>query len=212
MAAHSSILAWKIPWTEESGRLQSMGSQRVRHDWGTSLYLEGFPHNSLGKESACNAGDPGLFPGWGRSPGEENGNSLQYSCLENPMGRGAWWAPVHGVVRVRHDLVTKPPPPHLKHRKYIEKCEQPSNTFQNEQVFVAVCVSHSVVSDLLWPYGLYPPGSSRHRILRQDTGGGCHSLLQRIFPTQGSNPGLLHCRQTLYCVSHNRAWEGKKIS
>ena len=49
------------------------------------------------KESACNAGDPGLIPGLGRSPGEGNGNPLQYSCLENFMGGGAWWAAVHGV-------------------------------------------------------------------------------------------------------------------
>ena len=62
-----------------------------------------FPGGSVGKESACNAGDPGLFPGSGRSPGEENGNPLQYSCLENPMGRGAWWATVHGVARVGHN-------------------------------------------------------------------------------------------------------------
>ena len=47
--------------------------------------------------SACNAGDLGLIPGLGRSPGEGNGNPLQYSCLENPMDRGAWWAIVHGV-------------------------------------------------------------------------------------------------------------------
>ena len=53
----------------------------------------------------------GLIPGSGRSPGEGNGNSLQYSCLGNPMDRGGWWAIVHGVSRVRHDLVTKPPPP-----------------------------------------------------------------------------------------------------
>ena len=65
----------------------------------------------MGKESACIAGDLGLIPGLGRSPGEGNGNPLQYSCLENPMDRGAWWATVHGVARVRHDLVTKPPPP-----------------------------------------------------------------------------------------------------
>ena len=45
----------------------------------------GFPGGSVGKESACSAGDPGLIPGWGMSPGEENGNPLQYSCLENPM-------------------------------------------------------------------------------------------------------------------------------
>ena len=70
-----------------------------------------FPRSSFGKESACNAGELGLIPGSGRSPGEGNGNPLQYSCLENPMDRGAWWATVHGVARVRHDLATKPPPP-----------------------------------------------------------------------------------------------------
>ena len=50
-----------------------------------------------GKESACNAGDPGSIPGSGRSPGERNGTSLQYSCLENSMDGGAWWSTVHGV-------------------------------------------------------------------------------------------------------------------
>ena len=49
--------------------------------------------------SACNAGDPGLIPGLGRSSGEGNGNPLQYSCLENPMDRGAWQATVHGVAK-----------------------------------------------------------------------------------------------------------------
>ena len=63
---------------------------------------------SVGKESACNAGDPGSIPGLGRSPGEGNGNPLQYSCLENPMDRGAWRTTVHGVARVGHDLATKP--------------------------------------------------------------------------------------------------------
>ena len=48
----------------------------------------GFPHSSVGKESVCSAGDPGLIPGSGRSPGEGTGNPLQYSCLENPMDRG----------------------------------------------------------------------------------------------------------------------------
>ena len=47
------------------------------------------------KESTCNTGDPGSVPGSGRSPGEKNGYPLQYSCLENPMDRGAWWAMVH---------------------------------------------------------------------------------------------------------------------
>ena len=51
------------------------------------------------KESACNAGDVGLIPGSGRLPGEGNGNPLQYSCLENTMDRGAWWATVHGITK-----------------------------------------------------------------------------------------------------------------
>ena len=57
----------------------------------------GFPSGSDSKESTCNAGDLGSIPGLGRSPGEENGNLLRYSCLENPMHRGAWWATVHGI-------------------------------------------------------------------------------------------------------------------
>ena len=59
----------------------------------------GFPGGSDGKASACNAGDPGSIPGSEISPGEENGNPLQYSCLENSMDGGAWWAAVHGVAK-----------------------------------------------------------------------------------------------------------------
>jgi len=60
------------------------------------------------KNPPANAGDTGLIPGLGReSPGEENGSPLQYSCLENPMDREAWWATVHGVTKSGHDLVTK---------------------------------------------------------------------------------------------------------
>ena len=57
----------------------------------------GFPAGSDGKESACNAENPGSIPGLGRSLGEGDDNPLQYSCLENPMDRGAWQAAVHGV-------------------------------------------------------------------------------------------------------------------
>ena len=77
MAPHSSTLAWKIPWMEEPGGLQSMGSLRVRHDWATSL------HFSL----SC--------------IGEGNGNPLQCCCLENPRDGGAWWAAVSGVAQSR---------------------------------------------------------------------------------------------------------------
>ena len=61
--------------------------------------LWGFPGSSDGKETACNAGDLGSIPGSGGSPVEENSNSLQSFCLENPMGRGAWHAAVHGVAK-----------------------------------------------------------------------------------------------------------------
>ena len=71
MAPHSSTLAWKIPWTEEPGRLQSMGSLRVGHDWETSL----------------------------SRIGEGNGNPLQCCCLENPRDGGAWWAAIYGVAQ-----------------------------------------------------------------------------------------------------------------
>ena len=84
----------KIPWRRD--RLPTPG-------------FLGFPGGSDGKEYACNAGDPGLIPGSGRSPGEGNGNPLQYSCLKNPMDREACQATFHGV-QVGHDSVTKPPP------------------------------------------------------------------------------------------------------
>ena len=74
------------------------------------LYI-GVPGGSVVKNSHANAGDQGSVPGLGRSPGGGNGDPLQYSYLENPMDRGAWWATVQGVTRVGHDLVTKPPPP-----------------------------------------------------------------------------------------------------
>ena len=77
----------------------SIATKRVKY-LGKNLPKEtkvmGFPHSSVGKSSACNAGDPGSIPGSGRSPGEENGSPLQYSCLGNPMDRGAWQT-VHGV-------------------------------------------------------------------------------------------------------------------
>ena len=64
----------------------------------------GFPGSSDGKESACNAGDLGLIPGLGRSPGGGHGNPLQYSCLENPMDRGAWQATDHEVPKSQTQL------------------------------------------------------------------------------------------------------------
>ena len=73
--------------------------------WINSTY--GIPGGSDSKESACNAGDPGSIPGLGRSPGEGHGYPCQYSCLENPMDRGAWRATLHGVPRVTARYWTK---------------------------------------------------------------------------------------------------------
>ena len=74
-----------------------------RHMFGSILTINWltpyFPGGSNGKESACSVGDLGFIPGLGRSSGERNGNPFQYSCLENSMGRGAWWAIVHVVTK-----------------------------------------------------------------------------------------------------------------
>ena len=99
----------------------------------------GFSHSSVGKESACQAEDPGSIPESGRSPGEGNGNPLQYSCLKNPMARGAWWALVHGVTTVGHDLVTKPPPPCRPEQKYIS-CSYMSPLLLLPSVFFSIRV------------------------------------------------------------------------
>ena len=113
MASHSSVLAWRIPRTGEPGGLPSIESHRVGHDWSdlaaaaACTYL-GLPAGNSGKEPACPCRRPQrgslIFPGSGRSPGGGNGNPLQYSCLENPLDWGAWWATVHGVAKSRTRL------------------------------------------------------------------------------------------------------------
>ena len=144
----------------------------------------GFPHRSVGKESACSAGDPGSIPGMGRSPGEGNGNPLHYSRLQNPMDRGAWQSTVHGVTRVGHDLATKQPTifytfndifhyPVSDYNSTLANCRKCSRyikvqrgnhllyhsvQFSSAQFssvqFSSVQFSCSVMSDSLWPHGL----------------------------------------------------------
>ena len=73
-----------------------LSSLPFSQEW-RGVVSKGFPGGTDGKDLLCNAGDPGLIPGSGRSPEEENGISLQFSCLENPTDRGDWWALVHVV-------------------------------------------------------------------------------------------------------------------
>ena len=133
MATHSSIFAWKISWTEASGRLQLMGSQRAGHGWAHI-----------------------------HSPAPIK--PFKYVKRQN-IRRFWWiWSPVTSSNSV----------------KWSES------------------ESHSVVSDSLWSIGLYSPWNSPGQNTRVDS----RSLLQGIFPTQGSNPGLAHCRPILYQLSH----------
>ena len=85
--------------TERVGK-QSM-SLLLQNENKFFLSIYGFSGSLDGKASAYNAGDPGSIPGWGRSPGEGNGNPLQYSRLDNPMDGEAWWAIVHAVAKSR---------------------------------------------------------------------------------------------------------------
>ena len=78
---------------------KSSGLQFVYLPADNLMTTLGFPGGPVGKESALRAGHLGLIPGLGRSPGEGNGNPLQYSCLENSMDRGAWWPRVNGVTK-----------------------------------------------------------------------------------------------------------------
>ena len=75
------------------------------------IFKSGFPGGSVVKNLPANTGVVGSILELGSFPGEGNGNLLQFSCLGNPMDRGAWWATVHGATRIRHDLVTKQPSP-----------------------------------------------------------------------------------------------------
>ena len=132
MATHSSTVAWKIPWTEERGRLQTMGLKRVRHNWATSRSLllsralrasqvarvvKNLPTNAGDiRDISSNPGsgrDMGSNLGSGRSPGGRRGNPLQYSCLENPMGRGTWQATVHSILKNQTRLKQLGRPPIL---------------------------------------------------------------------------------------------------
>ena len=102
---------------------------RIKNIDSADLFLagkrKGFPGGSVSKESACNARNLGCITGSERSSGERNNNLLQYSCLENPMDRGAWWVTIHGVTKIgHHDLVTEPPSEKEKSNFCVRKEEK----------------------------------------------------------------------------------------
>ena len=89
-------------------KTKSPCQQRPQHFYEDIIRWPGFPAGSDGQEYACSAGALGSLPGVGRSPGGGHGNPLQYSCLENPMNRGAWWATVHRVTKSQTWLSDSP--------------------------------------------------------------------------------------------------------
>ena len=139
MATHSSILAWRIPWTEEPGRLQSMGSQSVRHNWTTNTHTHTHTHTPI------------------YTPMSNIWESQFLHILINTFSFWLfWWVCSGGVA--------------------FWFC-----------ISLMTVLSPSVMSDSLWPHGPVAQGSSVHGYSPgKNTGVGCNTLLQGIFPTQGS--------------------------
>ena len=108
MATYSSILAWKIPWMVEPGRLQSMGGKESEMtDWLQFLYrIQGPSRWFNSKESACHCRRCGFDPWLGKNLRVGNGNPLQYSCFKSSMDRGTWWAIVHEAAKTWTQLST----------------------------------------------------------------------------------------------------------
>ena len=158
-----------------------------------------FPDSSSSKDSACSAGDPDSIPGLGRSPGEGNGNPLQYSCLGNLMNRRARRATVHGVARVGHDLVTKQPAQRLRstysYQKIFGVFPVLYNTWLQPISHPAVCTSHSPP-----PHCPPPHTTHTHAVVTTGVCSCCsHFLTIRKSNQQvqdgGKNLGFLYCCQ-----------------
>ena len=152
----------------------------------TPVFL-GFPYGSAGKESTCNAGDLGSIPGLGRSPEEGKGYPLQYSGLENPHGQRSREGTVHGVA---------------KSQTWLSDWSDLIWSDKKKLVKVKVQIVQSDLT-LCWPCELYSPWNSPGQNIRV----GSLSLLQGVFSTQGSDPGLPHCRWILYQLRHREAQE-----
>ena len=174
----------------------------------------GFPDGSAVKNPPANAGDSGLIRGTGRSPGEGNGNPLQYPCLPNPVDRGTWLATAHGVTK-ESDMtyrLNNNKKPSLK----VISCWKHKSGMINWTQYLDVVIT---VKDFFWIHQILSLCSPVHQLCvfshfscvwlfvplltvafqvplsmgfsRQEYWVGYHTLLQGFFPTQGSNPCLL---------------------
>ena len=143
--------------------------------------------------------------------GFRNGNPLQYSCLENPMDGGAWWATVHGVAKSWTRLSDFTFTFHSLFYKFkLQKIPKVTHNKKNANSYYEILIlsyqfssvqSLSRVQLFVTPWTVAHQAPPSMGFSRQESGVGCHFLLQGISPTQGSNPGLLHYRQMLYHLS-----------
>ena len=148
-----------------------------------------FPVGSEVKADVClQCGRPGFDPWVRKIPGEGNGNPLHYSCLDNPMDGGAWWATVHRAAKSRTQLGN------------FTVCLCGYSVAINSVLqfhYCSACVHAQSCLTLCDPKGYSPPSSSLHGIFREEYWSGLPFPSPGIFLTQGSNPGLPHWRQTL---------------
>ena len=177
-------------------------------------WWSGFSGGSVVKNLPADLGDTGdmgSITGLGRSPGGGHGSPLQDSCLENPMDRGAWRSPVHGVSELTWPsdwaCARTHADDHLGQRAVCVLREWDMGGGAHTGGIIKWSVKwRSAVSESLWPHALYSPWDSPGG----NTGVGSLSLLQGTFPTQGSNLGLPRSRRILYQLSHkgspNEAW------
>ena len=172
-ATHSSALAWKMPWAEEPGGLQSMGSRRVGHDWATSL----------------------------SRTGEGNGSPLQCSCLENPRDGGAWWAAIYGVAQswTRLKRLSSSSSSYLFCYLSVSICVYMCIYIIH---FVAVVQQVSHVRLFANPTDCSPPGSSVYGISRQEYWSKLLCPSPGDLPDPGIKPESPACQADSLPLSH----------
>ena len=204
MAPHSSTLAWKIPWMEEPGRPQSMGSLRLGYGWATSLSLFSFTHWRR-KWQPTPVFLPGESQGRGSLVGCPLGDRTESDTTEATQQQQQHLVGISSI-SITWDIVRNGGTQASPQTYWVRICiltrflDKLIHGLYNSVLSTWGKWSEirSVVSDSLQPRGLYSPWNSPG----QNTGVGSLSLLQEIFPTRGSNPGLPHCGQILYQLNH----------